>query len=669
MKKSLLYTLLVLGTVLSCVPDERNNFMVDDSFGLTAKSLVQDVSLHTGTASVGLAKNGKGQQSGTLRVVQDQDRVQTALEQFNKDNGTAYKAILPSAIFWDETRFDFAVGDIVKNLTLRWDPELVGSVVGDESNWVIPILLEGDGLEVKEGRDFMLIRLTRSSLSLVQATQERSIDRKNVEADESGRQPELLETITLDLALSQAIKGVGLTLPIDIDPSLIEGFNAGRETQYVKAPEGLVTILDKSATIDEGSLGTTFRVQLDKSKLLDGNGKMQDFPPYVIPVRVKADERSATQGGEPFELRGLRYGNLVSYITVEKAQTGISSVKREWGLYSIPGAWYEFLDGFTAGADRTLALDADHVYVSLSSAAGGIYALSRSSGAFVKKLDVSPAQGHGCTFPVSCVRVIPNANGKDVVSFCTLKGDSGQHLLVYAYTAGTDAAPVQILDYALDNKGGVEDWRRYGDRYTVTGNWQNGTLWFQTWSDGGTAKTIGFTLSNGVVTNPADPIDYYIANPAAGIKDVVFYPGWDNVLITSTQPAVLYKPGSAGPNGWIKWDQVESFPDLAFSYGYNFFEFHDKNFIAYMQLAGENAAQGRLVIIDDDAAQPSDFPAQLKAQTNRREFPIQDELDFDAKSSVTAASSVGDCALVDVNGNTYIAVLMQGCGVSLFSLK
>ena len=79
--------------------------------------------------------------------------------------------------------------------------------------------------------------------------------------------------------------------------------------------------------------------------------------------------------------------------------------------------------------------------------------------------------------------------------------------------------------------------------------------------------------------------------------------------------------------------------------------------------------RGQLVIIDDTSLTPADFPAQLKAQANARRFPLQHEEDFEAKSSVTAASSVADCTVWEIGGNTYIATLMQGCGLSVFQLQ
>ncbi len=666
--KKIFLPVLAIALAAACVPDERNQFIPADSFGVTAKSLVAEASVHTETYSIGIAKNGKGQQAGTVSVNSNPDAYLPLLDAYNKAHGTQYEAAPRYLLNFDTPELSFGKEDVVKTARISWDASLLGEYMGESTNMVIPLFIESKDLGTSEGRQFMLVHLNRSSVGVNQQTQARTIERKKVEASEANPEPELKEDILLDVTVTNPIKGVGMTFPVVLDPSLTESFNKTQEIEYKTAPEGLITLLADKVSIADGALGATFSVRLNKELLLE-NGKLKDFPPYVAAVRLDKDGLTATQGDQPFELKGLDYGNLVTFITVAPAEKGISVVVREWGLYSEGEAWYSELEGFAGGADRTVAMDKDYVYVSHSAAAGGIYALSRTSGAFVKKLNIGTATDKGCTFPVSCVRTIKNTAGNDILTFCTLKGDSGQHLFVYAYVNGPDAAPVQILDFALDNKGGVEDWRRYGDRYTVTGTWQDGQLWFQTWSDGGTAKTIGFNLKNGAVTNPADPIDYYIANPKAGIKDVVWYPGWDNVLITENGKGTFYKAGSASTNGWTKWDEVEVCPELSLTYGYNFFEFHEERFIAYVQLEGENAVRGKLVIMDDASQTPAGFPAQLKAQANVREFPLQHESDFEAKSSVTAASSVADCTVWEIGGNTYIATLMQGCGLSVFQLQ
>ena len=223
------------------------------------------------------------------------------------------------------------------------------------------------------------------------------------------------------------------------------------------------------------------------------------------------------------------------------------------------------------------------------------------------------------------------------------------------------------MNYLLDKKPapGVNDFRRYGDRYTVKGSWQDGGLWFHTWhADGANrGKTVVFTLKDGVITNPDDPKSYLIdgtAGDQAAIREVVLYPGWEDVLVTRRNGAgVFHNIG----NGTL------DMPQLQLSYGYQHFSFHEQNFIAYMQLDGENAVTGRLVIIDDASTSPGQFPAQLLEQAGRKEYPIQHPDDFTVPSSVPAAASVGDCAFCEVNSNSYLVVLMQGGGLSLFQLQ
>ena len=657
-----------------CFKDDRNNFMVPDSFGLSAQNGILDASVHTGSCSVGIVKSGKGLSAAKVRVNLDSEALLPQLQAWNQAHNTQYESVITSLyIDAPQKEFSFAAADVVKELVLTWDAELLARFMGQNDKLVIPVLIESDDAEVKVNpdRSFVLVHLTRSGVELKQSSQTRSIDRKNVEGSS-----QLTEVITLDFAIDHPLKGVEMRFPVTVDNSLIAAFNEGKETVYSAAPEGLVTLTDPSVTIPGNALSGIFKLQLDKSKLLQG-GKLVQFPPYVIPIRVQQEGLEASKNGESMDLKGLSFGNMVCYLTVIPAAKGISAVTREWGLYSDAGAWYRDLEGFSADADRTIAMDKDYVYVAHSAATPAIYALSRTSGSFVKTLDIGPAAGNGCTFPVSCVRMIGNESGDDILSFCSLKGQDEQYLYVYAYVNGPDAAPVQILKYLLDKKPapGVNDFRRYGDRYTVRGTWQDGELWFHTWNADGAkrGKTVVFTLRGGEVTNPDDPKSYLIdgtAGDLAAIRDVVLYPGWDDVMVTRRDAAgVFHNSGNNSDNGWIKWNKTLDLPAFALSYGYQFFDFHEENFIAYMQLDGENAASGRLVIIDDKSATPADFPAQLQAQANRREFPIQHHESFTVPSSLTAGSSLGDCAFCEVNGNTYLAVLMQGCGLSLFQLQ
>lgn len=669
--------MLALGLLLAagCIKDDRNNFMVADSFGLVSKDGLLEASVHTGSCGVGIVKSGKGLSPASVRINLSSEDCLPFLQAYNQAHKTNYETVLSSLVDPDQLEFSFGKEEVSKQLVLTWDPELMARFVGKGEKYVIPVLIESENSDVKvtEGRNFLLIHLNRSGVELKQATQRRSVEPKSVEGPSST----LEETITLDFAIDHPLKGVDLSFPVSIDNSLIDTFNQTQEEPFSAAPDGLVTLLDQTVSIPGNSLSGIFKIKLDKGKLLK-DGKLADFPPYVVPIRVKEEGMKGVRNQEEIPIKGLSFGNMVCYVLVTPAAKGISVVVREWGLYSDSGAWYRDLEGFGTDADRSVAMDKDYVYVAHASATDpAIYALSRSSGSFVKKLDVSPAEGNGCTFPVSCVRMVPNEEGDDILTFCSLKGADSEHLKVYAYKNGTDAEPVQILDYLLDKKPspGVEDFRRYGDRYTVKGSWQDGELWFHTWhADGANrGKTVVFTLKDGVVTNPDDPKSYLIdgtAGDQAAIREVVLYPGWEDVLVTRRNGAgVFHNTGDGSDNGWIKWNKTLDMPEMQLCYGFQFINFHEENFIAYMQLDGENAASGRLVIIDDGSDSPSQFPSQLQVQANKREFPIQHPEDFSAKSSLYSASSVGDCAFCEVNSNSYLVVLMQGCGLSLFQLQ
>ena len=681
--KTRLLTLASLILLFSgCMKDDRLNFMVDDSFGFTARQAVVEASIHTGSCSVGIAKNGIGSSAASVEIISGADDDKAALDAYNKANGTSFKA-LPAYLYeFSDSKLEYSEKEVVKEVSISWDAKLVSQMMESGDDFVIPLCITSGKLNVNKNHRFLMVHLNRSTLAVEQTRQVRSIEGKAVEADESGKVPELKETITLDLSLDHPIKNVGITLPVAVDNGLVAAFNDKEEDEWVAAPDGLVSIVNQSVSIPEGSSSATFQVVLDKGKLPFKDGKLQVFPNYVVPVAVNADVIKATMSGEEFDLKGLGLGNTVTYICVSYAMNGISVVVREWGRYSKGTAWYSDLDGFSSGADRTIAMDDNYVYIAHSSGTAGLYALNRSNGSFAKKLDVSPTEGGKCTHPVSCVRMIRNESGADILLFSSLKVEGDEHVYVYAYVNGTDAAPVRILDFLHDNKGGADDWRRYGDRFTVEGTWQNGKLWFLTWHDGTYGKMLGFHIVNGTVVNPEDPEDYYIPSDKAGIKDVVRYPGWDNFLVTRNGRGNIYSVGAPGANGWIGLDDQKEMPALSLAYGFNFFDFHGEDYIAFMQLDGENAVRGKLVIMDNKAESPAQFPDQLDwFAENRtpgegedlaeglRYFPIQDPEDFEAKSSITASHSVGDCTVRYIGGSTYIAVLMQGCGLSLFQLQ
>ena len=134
--------------VCGCFPDDRNNYMVPDSFGITSLDNVVEASVHTGSYVLGIAKSGKGLSAASVRINWDADAYLAALADFNRENGTEYVALMSSLVEVDRTDFDFAKEDVAKVVTLSWDPDKVARYMDADDNYVIPILIESKDPEV-----------------------------------------------------------------------------------------------------------------------------------------------------------------------------------------------------------------------------------------------------------------------------------------------------------------------------------------------------------------------------------------------------------------------------------------------------------------------------------------------------------------------------------------
>ena len=289
--------------------------MVDDSFGLTARDMVQQTSVHTGQLSVGIAKNGIGRSAASLSLTIQQEACQAALDAYNQKNRTNYKPIPSSLVNLDKAQLSFGADEVVKEVTLSWNVTDAAELIGEDTDYVIPVLVNSKELQVNPDRNLLLVNLIRSSVSVRQKSIARTVDETKVLPGPDGEQPELKESFILDIELDNPIKNVGITFPLVVDNSLIEVFNQDQDVPYVAAPEGLVTLDTPSAGISESDKSCTIRLTLDKGVLMEGD-ELPAFPNYLIPIRLDAQNASATYKGKNFDLRGLSFGNLVTYIGI-----------------------------------------------------------------------------------------------------------------------------------------------------------------------------------------------------------------------------------------------------------------------------------------------------------------------------------------------------------------
>ncbi len=640
--------------VSGCFPDERNNFMVPDSFGITSLENVVEASVHTGSFVLGIAKSGKGQTAAHVEINRNQNDIDARLADFNSNHDTNFKAVMNSLIEMDAVEFDFAVEEAAKQVTISWDPDLLARFMGDSDQYVIPVLIKSDDLtvQVKDDRSLLLVHLKRSSVSLKQKAVTRTIEKKTVEPDKNGNQPPLKETVSLDVEIDNPIAGVGITYPLEIGST--------------DAPAGLVRLISQSVTIPEGGKSGTVQVELDYSVLLQG-GVLNQFPDYEVPVCIKTDGMTATLNGKDFHLQGLSYGNTVtSFKFIWKETKKGLDVSREWGLYSTESeSWSDYMTGFAAGADRNVTLDGDFVYVAETNQSKNLWAISLKDPGNYRKLPVGTVKDEGI-FYLSCPRVIPNTNpgindGKDLLVVSNMiEGDPT--LYVYLNGIYSDPVPFQMTTWAS---------RRLGDTFSWWGSYQDGVVFFKDYNT--TQGTVTFWLSGkttgtlflmGRLAAPAQtgaaayfPFPDDINNGIISVRG-----GETSWLVTASKNL---KTLEGADNNATLTELDPAWANCSFRY----FSLAGKRYVAVARQ--DSAAAGRLIVLEGEGEMG--WGQIVTGGKVVYEAAIQNDTENEALDESPSARFSGNSGMdLDVYKSgeyVYIAVVKQNIGLSLFRVS
>lgn len=648
--------IIIAGMLLlsGCFPDERNNFMVPDSFGITSLENVVEASVHTGSFVLGIAKSGKGQTPAHVEISRDQEEIESRLSAYNSEHGTGFKAVMNSLVKMDAVDFDFTAEEAAREVTISWDPDLVARFMGESDQFVIPVLIQSDDpvVKVKEDRSLLLVHLRRSSVSLKQKSVTRTIEKKTVEPDKNGNQPPLKETVSLDVEIDNPIAGVGITYPLEIGST--------------DAPAGLVRLVSQSVTIPEGGKSGTVQVELDYSVLLQG-GVLNQFPDYNVPVRIKTDGLTASLSGKDFQLLGLSYGNTVTHFTFTWKETkkGLD-ISRQWGLYSTESeSWSSFLTGFAAGADRNVTLDGDFVYVAETNQSKNLWAVSLKDPGNYRKLPVGTVKDEGI-FYLSCPRVIPNTNpdingGKDVLAVSNMvEGDP----TLYVYLNGIDSDPVPFP---------MTTWasRRLGDTFSWWGSWQDGVVFFKDYNS--TQGTVTFWLSGkasgtfflmGRLAAPAvTGAAAYFPFPDDIDNGIISVRGGETSWLVTASKNLKTLEG-ADNNATL----TELDPAWANS-SFRYFTLAGKRYVAVARQ--DSSAAGRLIVLEGEEG--TGWGQIVTGGKVVYEAAIQNDTENDTLDDTPSARFSGNSGMdLDVyksGEDIYIAVIKQDVGLSLFRVS
>ena len=320
----------------------------------------------------------------------------------------------------------------------------------------------------------------------------------------------------------------------------------------------------------------------------------------------------------------------------------------------------------------------DDQYIYIPQNAGGaavLKAVSITDPTQVKDVNVSGISGG--THTLSCVRMVPNTDpaingGKDILLATNLSLGDGSHLHYYAWLNGIDNAPTK---YMVDDSG-----RRMGDKFIVLGSWKNGEIYLKDYNTGNIVRNA--MVDTGVGEWPgADGLAYargrydYSASvlDAAGcIGSAYVYPGTPKAG-SDIVPGFLVTSTASGH--WLANTSGNVFAStadlgLGMTHGYNFFA-DEKTGAKYVAYVAIEAAQdkGSVKVISDFNGTYEGLAGVLQAQKVVFEAPVQDGMDATVISPCPATHSTGDCVVREVNGTTYMAVMIQNVGISVFKLN
>ena len=674
--RNILLSALTITAVASCA-DDRNNFLPDDSFGfnIQAGNNVVTLPIYGGSYDISVIKSGKGLNEGTVTVTTSN----ADLLAFNKANNVEYIPLPKDQELYsfDVESISFGENDVTKSFKVSWDVAKVAEYMAQEAanQYAIPVALRSDDLVVNDGREVFIINLVTSTVNAEQTLISRTYEWESEPAS---------ETANITVRIDKSIPTHDLTVNFAVDEKLVAAYNEANGTNYELAPEGLVTLganpVIKAGegysllpvTINTDALAEEVEVEVDGATVTKRLVK-RNWDGYVVPIVLTG-----------LTIDGVAINNALTYVVIK----GVAPVppalfSRLWGYYSDGAAkipWFlnngmniEGLVGTTfVGNDRSFTIDDTNLYLTQSSDVPAVHKFDLFTGEYKGSLDVTGMAGCGSTHPTSCPRMIPNTNpdingGKDVLVVAGLAAvANGSDLTMFAYLDGVDAAPTKIYDLAAA--------RRFGDKVSFSGVWGNGYFWLRSNQSGDAlVANIGFGVQEKNVAGVNHWIDPYRINVVdyEVMSEVYWTPQTDNTIPsycligTNSDKGLHLMSGIAGAG---TGSELASYPNLACTFGWNFFEYNGRKFMAFVNILDK--FHPSVQVIEGDYTTLEGLKAALDAYSQETVFfsaPIQDPMDATVDGHADVV--IGDCCVRKIGNDIYMAAGTNVAGISVFKFN
>ena len=336
------------------------------------------------------------------------------------------------------------------------------------------------------------------------------------------------------------------------------------------------------------------------------------------------------------------------------------TIKRLWGKYPNSGWPTDYLK---ANEDRCVATDGEWIYVAQASAsAGSVVAISVADPSVTKEVNMTGVEGG--FFKTSCVRTIWDPQSqKYILLLSNMVMDSGTKLCVYTYENGVDAAPTKVVENTIWGN------RRFGDFFTVVGDWSKGYLYFRNNNATDPSVTARFNIEGGKVTNgdAMARFDYgYGGSKGMGSFYLYSVDAKQGLLVTDAIGMFFPLNSQTG----LEWTNGDDYSVWSKKFGITPFEYEGVKYIAYHNMY--NAARGWLRIINDVNGTADGFMETLIKNDVVFEGAVQIEKDEATTEVVSGATysgnTMGNCSVAYVDGGVIIVSHQQNTGIAVFKM-
>lgn len=266
--------------------DNRLNDIVDDKVYLLEHGLneQQVFNMQDYTYHLTVMKSGVGQQSGTLKLVTDENILTT----YNEENGTEYQ-LLPSE-YYEITTQDLALGK--KDYRLSFEISMNAESIKEhqaqnEEQFVIPFRAQVVSGSFKEGEpkemeSLLLPSVIDPYLALVDTglvTGTIGIDFDSPD-----------ETLIFPEVEVNFPNRWDIDFEVEVDPSLVHEYNERNGTNYTVLNPAAFKIDEETLTLQSFDEDHAFKISVLKKGFIDGNGDFL-FGDYIIPIRITSSSK------------------------------------------------------------------------------------------------------------------------------------------------------------------------------------------------------------------------------------------------------------------------------------------------------------------------------------------------------------------------------------------